>query len=130
MVPFEAPAPCPLCRRIAEDRQIVQLRIAHHWCAAAVPAAARAAAAATLPPLAASTGTRPRRLVRGGWRRRCRRGGGRGWRAGGCARPLDLAEDVLELHHGRRRRIAALAQARLHEIVGPLALCLIHFLEG
>src|SRR5687768_8073212 len=122
MVPFEAPPPCPFCRRIAEDRQIVQLRIAHDRCAAAVPASTRAAAAPTWPSLAASTGSRPRRRVRGGCGWRCRRGYGRGWRAGRCARPLDLAEDVLELHHGRRRRIAALAQARLHQIVRTLAL--------
>ena len=120
----------PLCRRVAEDGQIVQLRIAHNRCAAAVAAPARAAAAATLPSLAASTGTSPCRRVRGGCRRRCRLGCGCRWRAGRCARPLDLAEDVLELHHGRRRRIAVLAQARLHEIVRALALGLIHLLEG
>src|SRR5688500_2322314 len=129
MVSFEAPAPCPLCRRIAEDRQIVQLRIAHNRCAA-VPAPARAAATATLPSLAASSGASPCRLVRGGCRRRCRLGCRRWWRAGRGARPLDLAEDVLELHHGRRRRIAVLAQAGLHEIVRTLALGLIHVLEG
>ena len=129
MVAFEAPAPCSRCGRIAEDREVVELRITHNRCAAAVPASARAPAAATLSSLAATTGAGPRRLVCD-CRRRCRLGGGRRWGAGGRAWPLHLAEHVLELHHRRSRRIAALAQTRLHEIVGALALGLVQFLEG
>ena len=141
---FDAPAPLPLRRRIAEHGEVVELGVANDWRATTATTATTAAATT-----AAAVPARRRRHRRGApapdrrgrsrWRRPVRpepaRAGaaprrGRCCRrsAGQSSRPFHLTQDVLELHDVRGRHVPALAQARLHQIVRGRALRLIHFL--